>query len=156
MRGNSANATCRVKVSPTASTDWSTAADLTPPQTCTGSTWTQFSGTVVATGTNMTLWLDGQTGGTGLNKAACFDAVTVTCAGVPPKPLRFEAVTLLPQRQLRLVLNGEPGQNVTIQRASNLVNWVLVTNLANPSGMLEFTDLTTTNGLRWFYRAQSP
>ena len=27
----------------------------------------------------MTLWLDGQTGGTGLNKAECFDAVTVTC-----------------------------------------------------------------------------
>jgi len=28
----------------------------------------------------MTLWLDGHTGGTGLNKAACFDAVTVDYA----------------------------------------------------------------------------
>jgi hypothetical protein len=79
MRGNSAYATCTVKVSPTASTSWSTAINLNPPQTYSGNTWTAFSGTVVATGTNMTLWLDGQTGGTGLNKAECFDAITVTC-----------------------------------------------------------------------------
>jgi hypothetical protein len=80
-RGNSTlYSTCRVKVSPTASTSWSTAIDLNPPQSYTGSTWTAFSGTVTATGTNMTLWLDGQTGSTGLNKAECFDAVAVTCA----------------------------------------------------------------------------
>ena len=86
MRGNSDNATCRVKVSPTASTDWSTAIDLNPPQSCTGSTWTPFNGTVVATGSSMTIWLDGQTGSTGLNKAACFDAVSVTCLSLPTLP----------------------------------------------------------------------
>jgi hypothetical protein len=80
MRGNSTSATCTVKCSPTASTTWSTAINLTPAQTYSGSTWTAFSGTVVATGTSMTIWLDGQTGGTGLNKAECFDAITVTCA----------------------------------------------------------------------------
>ena len=53
--------------------------DLNPPQAFTGNYWTNFSGTVVATGTSMTLWLDGQTGSTGLNKAECFDSVTVTC-----------------------------------------------------------------------------
>jgi hypothetical protein len=87
MRGNSGlYSTCRVKVSPTASTDWATAVDLNPPQVYTGSTWVPFSGTVVATGTNLTLWLDGQTGGSGLNKAECFDGVTVSCVGatVPP------------------------------------------------------------------------
>jgi hypothetical protein len=79
MRGNSAYATCRVRVSPTASSSWSTAVDLNPAAVYSGSTWTAFSGTVVATGTNMTLWLDGQTGGSGLNKAQCFDAITVSC-----------------------------------------------------------------------------
>ena len=78
MRGNSASAICTVKVSPTASTDWNTAIHLNPPQTNSGSTWVPFSGTVKATSTAMTLWLDGQTTGTGLNKAQCFDAVTVT------------------------------------------------------------------------------
>ncbi len=86
MRGNSANAVCTVKVSPTASTSWATAINLNPPQTTNGSTWTAFSGTVVATGTNMTLWLDGQTTGTGQNKAECFDAVTVTCVGGVQRP----------------------------------------------------------------------
>ena len=80
MRGNSASAICTVKVSPTASTSWATAINLSPAATFTGSTWTNFSGTVVATSTNMTLWLDGQTGGTGQNKAECFDCITVTCA----------------------------------------------------------------------------
>lgn len=79
MRGNSAWTTCRVKVSPTASTDWATAIDLDPPQFVSTNAWTPFSGTVVATGTNMTLWLDGQTHGSGLNRVSCFDAITVTC-----------------------------------------------------------------------------
>lgn len=78
MRTNSISAACTVKCSPSASTDWATAIDLSPQQTTTSTTWVPFSGTVVATGTSMTIWLDGQTGGTGLNKAACFDSVTVT------------------------------------------------------------------------------
>jgi len=80
MRTNSSSATCTVKCSPTASTDWSTAANLSPAQTTTSSSWVAFSGTITATSTSMTLWLDGHTGGTGLNKAACFDAVTVDYA----------------------------------------------------------------------------
>ena len=92
MRGNSElYSTCTVKCSPTASSNWATATDLNPPQTYTGSSWTAFSGTVVATGTNMTVWLDGQTGSTGLNKAECFDSVTVTCVGAVERPmLEFE------------------------------------------------------------------
>ena len=59
-RSNSNNGRARVRVSPTASTDWSTAVDLNPiADYGIGVTWTNFSGTVVATGTNMTLWLDG-------------------------------------------------------------------------------------------------
>ncbi len=80
MRTNSASATCTVKCSPTASTNWATAVNLSPTQTTTSSSWVAFSGTVTATGTSMTVWLDGHTGGTGLNKASCFDSVTVTCA----------------------------------------------------------------------------
>ncbi|MEI8044140.1 MAG: carbohydrate binding domain-containing protein, partial [Verrucomicrobiota bacterium] len=88
MRGNSGlYSTCTVKVSPSNSTNWATAIDLNPPQTHTGNTWTPFSGTVVAAGTNMTLWLDGQTGGTGENNAECFDSITVTCEGAPVPPV---------------------------------------------------------------------
>ncbi len=83
MRTNSASATCTVKCSPSASADWSTANDLNPAQSTTSNTWVPFSGTVVAAGTSMTIWLDGHTGDSGLNKASCFDSVTITGCGAP-------------------------------------------------------------------------
>jgi hypothetical protein len=155
MRGNSGSATNRVKVSPSASTNWATAVDLNPPQTCNTNIWVAFSGTVVAAGTNMTVWLDGQTGGTGLNKAECFDSVAVLCLGAPVAP-HFESVTWMPQSQPRLVLSGSAGSSITIQRSSNLVNWVVLTNLINPSGTLQYTDTTAAGVLQRFYRATSP
>ena len=155
MRGNSASATCTVKVSPTASTSWSTAVDLNPPQTYSGNAWVPFSGTVKATGPSMTIWLDGQTTGTGLNKAQCFDAVTVTCTQ-PPAPLRFQSAIWQSPNQARLVVTGEPGINVTLQRSSNLLNWAAVTNSINPSGTLQLTDGSTGGGAQRFYRATSP
>ena len=102
----------------------------------------------------MTLWLDGQTGGTGENKAECFDSITVTCLGAP-SPLHIDSAVRLPQKQLRLVVSGEPGGSVTIQRSSNLVNWVTWTNLVNAAGTVEFTDVTTNATLR-YYRAKTP
>jgi hypothetical protein len=159
MRGNSVSySTCTVRVSPTASTSWATAMDLNPPQTVTGNYWTNFSGTVVATGTSMTIWLDGQTTGTGQNKAECFDSVTVTCTGAAI-PLRFDSVNFPAPNQVGLTLSGPPGDNVTIHCSSNLMNWVTLTNLANPTGTLQFMDIPqggTASILRRFYRATSP
>jgi len=156
MRGNStANATCTVKVSPAASTNWSTAIHLNPPQTYAGPTWTQFSGTVVATGTSMTIWLDGQTGGIGQFKAQCFDAVSVACTAIPA-PFRFESVTWLPPNQVRLDVTSEPGASVTILRSSNLVNWAAFTNFINTDGARSFTDTSPTHQPQLFYRLQTP
>jgi hypothetical protein len=36
------------------------------------------------------------------------------------------------------------------------VEWLLLTNLINTDGTLEFTDTSTTNTLHRFYRATSP
>ena len=61
MRGNSVQYSTWRRVSPTASTDWATAMDFSPPQTITGNYWTNFSGTVVATGAehdNLVGWPD--------------------------------------------------------------------------------------------------
>lgn len=71
-------------------------------------------------------------------------------------PLHFDSVTMLPERQVHLVLSGEPGDSVTIQRSSNLTNWVALTNLTNPTGTLEVTDETATNAPQRYYRATSP
>jgi hypothetical protein len=154
-RSNSDFGKARVRVSPSASTDWNTAVDLNPAADYGSTTnWATFSGTVVATGTNMTLWLEGRTINGTSGKVGCFDAVTVTCLG-PTAPLRFESVASTPN-QVSLVLSGPAGSNVTVLCSSNLVNWVTLTNLANPTGTVQFTDASTTNVLRRFYRATSP
>lgn len=114
MRGNSIKVTCKVKVSPSASTDWTTAIHLNPPQTHAGADWTPFSGTVVATGTSMTLWLDAETTVPGPAKAVCFDEVTVTCL-VPPAPQKFETIHLTAQGRPQLLLIGTPGAPVAIR-----------------------------------------
>jgi hypothetical protein len=155
LRGNSGTRlTCRVKVSPTASTDWSTAIDLNPPQTYVTANWTNFSGTVVATSTNMTLWLDGETTAAAQYKAACFDVVTVSCPYVPP--FRFETVAAQPPGQVNLVLSNAPYPSVTIQHSTDLVSWGVLTNLAATNGTIRFTDTSASNAVRRFYNATSP
>ncbi len=42
------------------------------------------------------LWLDGQTGGSGLNKAACFDSITVAATSAPPTPIIAAPVSVCP------------------------------------------------------------
>ena len=152
MRGNSGSATCRVRVSPSASTLWSTAIDLAPPQAYSGASWTAFSGTVVAAGTTMTLWLDGQTSGTGNFKAECFDSVTVSC----PPPFRFESISPLPQNQVSLVLSNAPYPSIEIRESIDLVDWTLLTNLVPTNGTARFTDTSASNAPQKFYRATSP
>ncbi len=86
-RSNSDFGRARVRVSPTASTDWNTAVDLNPVADYgSSSSWTTFAGTVVATGTNMTLWLDGRTINGTSGKVGCFDFITIGCTltAVPP------------------------------------------------------------------------
>jgi hypothetical protein len=110
---------------------------------------------VVAAGTAMTIWLDGQTGGSGQFKAQCFDAITVACTAIPA-PLRFGSVTWLPPNQVRLVVSSEPGASVTILRSSNLVNWDSFTNFINTTGTSQVTDTPPANQPQLFYRLQTP
>ncbi len=152
MRGNSTLlSTCTVKASPTASTSWATAINLNPPQTFTGNTWVTFSGTVVATGTSMTLWLDGETLDPG-NKAECFDSVTVTCLGATAPPL-LEA--------------SRQGANLVFRWPTNHGNYGLIaaTNLdavwtAVPPAptVVNGTNVVTNtiSGERKFYRLMRP
>jgi hypothetical protein len=144
-----------VKVSPSASTDWATAIHLNPPQSLRTNGWTPFSGSVVATGTNMTLWLDGETTVTQQFKAADFDSVTVSCA-LTPVPLRFESVAWLLAQQAQLVLNGTAGSSATVLSSSDLSNWLMLTNLILTNGTAQFIDESASNAPQRFYRATSP
>jgi hypothetical protein len=72
-----------------------------------------------------------------------------------PQQLKFESATLLSANQLKLVLSGEPG-TVTIQGSTNLTDWETLTNLANPTGMIEFIDTIPAEAVQRYYRALMP
>jgi hypothetical protein len=69
------------------------------------------------------------------------------------RPVRFELITWQTNNSPRLVLSGEPGLTYGLQRSSNFVDWVTVTNLVNTNGIFEFVDVPTVTGQR-FYRAR--
>jgi hypothetical protein len=70
--------------------------------------------------------------------------------------LRFESVTCLAGNQVRVVLSGEPGTSVIIQKSSDLESWLPLTNLVNTTGTVEFTRALVSDGLPRFYRASQP
>ena len=87
FRTNSAYGRATVKCAPDGSTSYSSAIDLAPAASTTSTTWVAFSGTVTATASAMTLFLDGQTHVSGSTaKAAAFDGLTVTGCAVPSAP----------------------------------------------------------------------
>ena len=53
-------------------------------------------------------------------------------------------------------LDGSLGKNYRIDASTNLVDWVLVTNLPNTVVPLYFSDSQSTNYVRRFYRAVAP
>jgi len=99
----------------------------------------------------MSIWLDGQTTGTG-NKAECFDGVTVSC----PPEFQFRAATIRAPNQVSLLVSNAPYANVTIHQSSDLVNWAVLTNLVATNGTVRFTDTSASNAAQRFYNATSP
>ena len=67
-------------------------------------------------------------------------------------PVWVDAV-VLPDGSVRFSLNAAPDLTYRIEASTNLVDWTALTNLANPSGTIQFIDLHATNFSRRFYRA---
>jgi hypothetical protein len=71
-----------------------------------------------------------------------------------PVPPQFNGVTLQNGNELRFTLAGEPGGNIEILKSSDLVTWQTVTNIANPSGVVEFIAPILPGEPQQFYRAR--
>ncbi len=60
---------------------------------------------------------------------------------------------LLANGVFTLRLYGEPETNYVVQGSTNLVNWLsLATNQVSGLGYFEFTDISSTNFVRRYYR----
>ena len=72
----------------------------------------------------------------------------------PTQPLQFTLISLLPYGRVQIGLSGEAGFNLQLRTSTNLTTWSVLTNLANPSGSLSFTDAPPASVSNQFYRAQ--
>ncbi|HZQ48621.1 MAG TPA: immunoglobulin domain-containing protein, partial [Verrucomicrobiae bacterium] len=69
-------------------------------------------------------------------------------------PFQFQSINVLSNGAVQMTLVGVTGSNCCVNISSNMKDWVLLTNLANINGTIQFTDSTSTNNSSRFYRAQ--
>ncbi len=81
---------------------------------------------------------------------AASDTASLT---VHPRPEQFNSPEMQFGQSLRLTFQGEAGMTNIIEVSSNLVNWLVLTNIVNTAGTVEFNDATTNSALR-FYRTR--
>ena len=74
-----------------------------------------------------------------------------TLAVTEPVDLKFNEITLQPGNQVSILLAGENG-TYTIYWASNLIDWLILTNVTITNGPVEFIDPINGEAQR-FYRA---
>lgn len=70
----------------------------------------------------------------------------------PLFPPQFEIIEWQPDGRVRLAITGTPGTSLWLDHASNLVDWIVITNLSNPDGTVEFMDDARNHPGGGFYR----
>ncbi|MSU58532.1 MAG: hypothetical protein EXS35_10200 [Pedosphaera sp.] len=88
------------------------------------------------------------------NIAGTLTSSNATLTVTLPIPFQFQLIERLPDGRVHLVIGGEPGESIWLDRASNFVDWEALTNLLNASGTLDFIDDGATNHGRGFYRTR--
>jgi hypothetical protein len=87
------------------------------------------------------------------NVAGVVASSNATLTVSPLQPLKFDLVSAAPSNQIRLSLNGEPG-NYVIRSSSNFTDWQVWTNVTIGAGPVELLD-SVTSGVQRFYRAST-
>lgn len=88
-----------------------------------------------------------------LGNVVVADGVKFSFAG-PLTPVAMQSIARQPDGQVNLTVNSTPGYGVWIDRTTNLISWLPLTNLLNPSGTLNFTDSPSASNGAGFYRAR--
>ncbi len=125
-------------------------SDIPVNQQTNGGGWLQIAATrPFAAGTNGFVRLANNAG----PSVVVADAVKFTFAG-PFSPLTFRGINRQANGRVNLTLDGTPGYGLWIERTTNLLAWLPLTNLLNTNGTLIFTDASATNTPSGFYRAR--
>ncbi len=87
-----------------------------------------------------------------ITNVAGLASTNATLTVIPLLPLKFDAITLLPDHQIKLTLSGEPG-SYAVTTASNLVDWAALTNITITNLPVELLDSAATSNASRYYRA---
>jgi hypothetical protein len=90
------------------------------------------------------------------NASGSVTSAVATLTLTPTVPLEFVLIEAVPETGLRLSISGQPGFDVRLLTSTNLVDWSVLTNLANPTGVLLFTNPVPSDVPQQFYRAEYP
>ncbi len=67
----------------------------------------------------------------------------------------FTGTTAVAPTQIQIGLQGLTGKTISLYKSLDLQSWTRLITLSNPSGMIQYTDTSATNGIG-FYRATQP
>lgn len=113
----------------------------------TGSTYTRFNAQAVHAG-NYSVVIT--------NSSGAITSAVAPLTLTPSVPLQFTSIAALPDGKVSLSLAGDPGFSVQLQASTNLTDWSVLTNLANPAGALVYTNEPSGSVPYQFFRALYP
>jgi hypothetical protein len=90
------------------------------------------------------------------NASGSVTSAVATLTLTPAMPLEFVLIEAGSATGLRLGISGQPGFDVRLMTSTNLTDWSVLTNLANPTGALLFTNPVPSDVPQQFYRAEYP
>jgi uncharacterized lipoprotein YddW (UPF0748 family) len=88
------------------------------------------------------------------NSVSALPSATGVLSVLPLAPLWLQNIAPLPDGRISLVVTGEPGHAVAIERTTNFSTWQEITNVPNPSGTAGVIDHSASNQPAGFYRAR--
>ena len=74
-------------------------------------------------------------------------------SGEPNLSVNFKSISVLPDGRAQVTLSGFPRVSYRIDSSTNLIDWVPVIAVSNPSGTSQVIDAGAINQIRLFYRA---
>ena len=73
-----------------------------------------------------------------------------------PSPPEFSAFEISTEALPRMTITSDPGRTIVVESTSDFHSWETLANLANPTGIVEFSDPDPAREPGRFYRAHVP
>ena len=120
-------------------------------------------GNAIATDTAVSVYVTGLTSSTNFPNTntktgklrTSYTTKIFVLAPTPVAPAKLiQSYGFTPQKEFALQIAGERGRSYRLEFSTDLINWVLLSELDNPSGKFQFSDNRAALFPRGFYRVK--